>query len=59
MRFILWLLLWPVAAAAGQNLLMSTEELAAAQAQRPLALIDAENAESYQRAHIPGALNLY
>jgi thiosulfate/3-mercaptopyruvate sulfurtransferase len=24
-----------------------------------LALIDAENAESYQRAHIPGALNLY
>ena len=41
MRFILWLLLWPVAAAAGQNLLISTEDLAAAQAQRPLALIDA------------------
>lgn len=60
MRFVLWLmLLWPVAAAAGQNLLISTEELATAQAQRPLALIDAENTENYQRAHLPGALNLY
>lgn len=60
MRFVLWLmLLWPVAAAAGQGMLISTEELAAAQAQRPLALIDAESAESYQRAHLPGALNLY
>lgn len=60
MRFVLWLmLLWPVAAAAGQAMMISTQELAAAQAQRPLALIDAENAESYQRAHLPGALNLY
>jgi thiosulfate/3-mercaptopyruvate sulfurtransferase len=48
-----------MAAAAGQNLLISTEELAAALGKRPLVLIDAENAESYQRAHIPGALNLY
>lgn len=59
MRFVLWLMLWPVAAAAGQAMLISTEELAAAQARRSLALIDAENAESYQRAHLPGALNLY
>jgi thiosulfate/3-mercaptopyruvate sulfurtransferase len=59
MRAIWMLLLWPVLAGAGQNMLISTEELAAAQAQRPLVLIDAENAENYQRAHIPGALNLY
>jgi len=60
MRRVLWLiLLWPLAAAAGQNFLMSTEGLVAARSQRPLTLIDAENAESYQRAHIPGALNLY
>ncbi len=65
MRFICWLiLLWPLAAAAGPGFLpgflMSTEELAARlAAANPPALIDAENAESYQRAHIPGALNLY
>jgi thiosulfate/3-mercaptopyruvate sulfurtransferase len=60
MRFVAWLmLLWPVAVAAGQAMLISTEELALALGQRPLALIDAENAESYQRAHIPGALNLH
>ena len=59
MRLVVWLmLLLPVVATAAQNMLISTEELAAAQGQRSFVLIDAENAENYQRAHIPGALNL-
>jgi thiosulfate/3-mercaptopyruvate sulfurtransferase len=59
LRLVWLMLLWPMAATAAQNMLISTEELVAAQAQRSFVLIDAENTESYQRAHIPGALNLY
>lgn len=48
-----WTLNW-----AGPSLLISTDELAAALAQGRVSLVDAENAENYARAHLPGALNL-
>lgn len=46
-------------AAAGAELLIGTEQLAAALAAGKVRLIDAENTENYRRAHIPGAVNLY
>lgn len=46
-------------AAAGADLLIGTGQLAAALAAGQVRLIDAENAENYRRAHIPGAVNLY
>lgn len=53
----LWLLLpWPLAWAA-PTALISTDALAAGLDKARL--IDAENAENYARAHLPGAVNLY
>lgn len=56
---VVFLLALPPAAAAGADLLVTTGQLAAALAAGEVRLIDAENAENYRRAHIPGAVNLY
>ncbi|MDP2030162.1 MAG: rhodanese-like domain-containing protein [Thiobacillus sp.] len=54
---LLMLLPWSVAW-AGPSFLISTGELAAELAQGRVKLVDAENADNYARAHLPGALNL-
>lgn len=50
-------LVWSAAAAAG-GFLVDADRLAAEIRQGKLRLIDAEGAESYQRAHLPGAAHL-
>lgn len=52
-------ILWSVAAAAGGGFMIGTAQLAAELQQGKVRLIDAENAESYQRAHLPGAAHLH
>lgn len=49
----------PLVAAAGEGLLVSTEQLAAELKSGKVRLLDAENGENFNRAHIPGAVNLY
>ncbi|OZA30711.1 MAG: hypothetical protein B7X93_02270 [Hydrogenophilales bacterium 17-61-9] len=48
-----WSVTW-----AGPSFLISTGELATELAQGRVKLVDAENADNYARAHLPGALNL-
>ncbi len=52
-------ILWSVSAAADAGFLIDTARLADELKQGKLRLIDAENAESYQRAHLPGAAHLH
>lgn len=61
MRWLAWLipLLWAARSVAGAPWLVATEDLAGELAQGRVRLIDAENADLYQRAHLPGAANLY
>ncbi len=49
---------WSVSAAADTGFLIDTGQLAAELRQGKLRLIDAENVESFQRAHLPGAAHL-
>jgi len=59
MRVLVLLMLLPWSATwAGASFLISTGELAAELAQGRVKLVDAENADNYTRAHLPGALNL-
>lgn len=59
MRLFVLLMLLPWSATwAGSSFLISTGELAAELAQGRVRLVDAENADNYTRAHLPGALNL-
>jgi thiosulfate/3-mercaptopyruvate sulfurtransferase len=66
-RFSWWVLLFgvltlgqlPATAEPRQDLLIETVELAGRLAKGDFVLIDAEPAEAYARAHIPGAVNLY
>ncbi len=60
MRGFSWLILsfWATQAVAGASFLVSTDELAAELAQEQVRLVDAEGAENYARAHLPGAVNL-
>ncbi len=55
---LLLLLLAPLAWAGG-TMLVSTSELAAEMRQSGVKLVDAENAEQFARAHIPGAAQLH
>lgn len=50
---------WSVSASADAGFLIDTARLADELKQGKLRLIDAENAESYQRAHLPGAAHLH
>jgi len=52
-------ILWSVSAAADAGFLIDTARLADELKQGKLRLIDAENAESFQRAHLPGAAHLH
>ncbi|KAF0166993.1 MAG: hypothetical protein FD157_155 [Rhodocyclaceae bacterium] len=52
-------ILWSVSATADAGFLIDTAQLADELKQGKLRLIDAENAESYQRAHLPGAAHLH
>lgn len=60
MRRFVWLIVgfWATQATAGTSFLVATDQLAAELAQGAVRLVDAENAENYARAHLPGALNL-
>lgn len=64
MRRFIWLIVgfWATQATAGASFMVSTEQLAAELAnnvaQGTVRLLDAESAENYARAHLPGALNL-
>ncbi|MBI4756734.1 MAG: sulfurtransferase [Betaproteobacteria bacterium] len=55
----IWLALLWSAAAAGADFLVSGEGLSAEMKHGRVRLIDAENAENFARAHLPGAANLY
>jgi thiosulfate/3-mercaptopyruvate sulfurtransferase len=62
MRLILPLLLlswFTSCAAAAPSFLVATGDLAAELAQGGVRLVDAESAEDYARAHLPGAINLH
>lgn len=54
---LLMLLPWSVTW-AGSSFLISTSELAGELAKGRVKLVDAESADNYTRAHLPGALNL-
>lgn len=56
---LIWMALIWSATAAGADFLVSSEILAAEMKQGQLRLIDAENADNFARAHLPGAANLY
>lgn len=60
MRRLLLLIVgfWAVQSMAGTAFLVSTDQLAAELTQGRVRLVDAENAENYARAHLPGAVNL-
>ncbi|MDP2812028.1 MAG: sulfurtransferase [Rhodocyclaceae bacterium] len=55
---LIWMVLLWSATAVGADFLVSGESLAAEMKQGRVRLIDAETAESYQRAHLPGAAHL-
>lgn len=61
MQWLSWLILafWTAPSLAGVPFLVSAEDLAAEQAQGGVRLIDAESADLYLRAHLPGAANLH
>jgi thiosulfate/3-mercaptopyruvate sulfurtransferase len=62
MRFVWLILMWlPFATQAANepSFLLSTEQLAAELKAGKVRLLDAENGENFNRAHLPGAANLY
>lgn len=59
MRALIWLSLLLAPLAAMAQILVDTVQLAEELKAGKVRLIDAENAESYARAHLPGAANLY
>lgn len=54
-----FLAVMPLLAAAGESLMVSTEQLAAELRAGKVRVLDAENGENFSRAHLPGAVNLY
>jgi thiosulfate/3-mercaptopyruvate sulfurtransferase len=55
---LIWMALFWSATAFGAGFMVDGEQLAAEMKQGKVRLIDAETAESYQRAHLPGAAHL-
>lgn len=55
---LIWMALLWSATAFGAGFMVDGEQLAAEMKQGKVRLIDAENAENYQRAHLPGAAHL-
>ena len=55
---LIWMALFWSATAIGAGFMVDGEQLAAEMKQGKVRLIDAETAESYQRAHLPGAAHL-